>query len=544
MVLSGLTTLQRGFRSSRIPRLLAGAPLLWLAAGLTVALMLLPILYLVVRAAGAGEAAWEALWRVRTLQTLWRTLALSGAVTTASALIAVPLAWLTTRTDLPLRRVWAVLTPLPLVIPSYVGAYLMASALGPRGLLQQVLERPFGVERLPNLYGFAGAVITLTLLTYPYLLLGLRAALLKQDPALEEASRGLGHSAWQTFRRVTLPQLLPALGAGSLLVGLYALRDFGAVSIMRYDTFTRIIYAQYRSFDRSQAALLALVLVGLTLVFVALEARFLKGGRARYVSAGPGTGQPPSRVALGAWRWPAVAFCALVVVLSLVVPAGVLAYWLVRGLNTGQVLPALGALTWNSVLASGLGAAATLVAALPLSILAVRRAGRLTRLMERLAYTVFALPGIVVALALVFFGANFAGALYQTLPLLVAAYVLLFLPQATGPIRAALLQLHPSLEETARSLGRRPWQVLLTITLPLMRPGLAAGAALVFLTVMKELPATLILAPIGFRTLATSVWSAVSEAYFAQAAAPALLIILMSSLPMAYLIIHERRADV
>lgn len=540
---SELSYLQRGIRAARIPWLFSGTPLLWGVAGLTMALMLLPLVYLVVRAAGAGEAAWEGLWRLRTLQTLGRTVALAATVTVTSALLAVPLAWLTTRTDLPLRRVWAVLTPLPLVIPSYVGAYLLVSALGPRGLLQQWLEGPFGIARLPDIYGFPGAVLALSLLNYPYLLLGVRAALLKQDPALEEASRGLGHSAWMTFRRVTMPHLLPALGAGSLLVALYALRDFGAVSIMRYDTFTRIIYSQYRSFDRSQAALLALVLVALTLVLVALEARLLGGGRARYVSAGPGTSRPPQLMELGVWRWPAVIFCAGVVGLSLVLPAGVLAYWLVRGVVAGQDLPALGLATWNSALASGLGALAAVGCGLPVAILAVRRASRVTRLMERLAYTIFALPGIVVALALVFFGANYARALYQTLPLLVAAYVLLYLPQATGPIRAALLQLHPSLEETARSLGRTPWQVLLTITLPLMRPGLGAGAGLVFLTVMKELPATLILAPFGFKTLATSVWSAVSEAFFAQAAAPALAIIVLSSLPMAYLILHERRAD-
>jgi iron(III) transport system permease protein len=266
-------------------------------------------------------------------------------------------------------------------------------------------------------------------------------------------------------------------------------------------------------------------------------------GRARYVSAGPGVVRPPARMRLGVWRWPALALCAGVVMLGLVMPAGVLGFWLVRGLAAGEILPALGQATWNSIVASGLGALATVVLGLPVAILAVRRPGRLTQLMERLAYTVFALPGIVVALALVFFGANYAGALYQTLPLLVAAYVLLFLPQATGAIRAALLLLHPSLEETARSLGRRPWQVFVSVTLPLMRPGLTAGASLVFLTIMKELPATLILAPLGFKTLATGVWSAVSEAFFAQAAAPALLIILMSSLPMAYIILNERRAE-
>jgi iron(III) transport system permease protein len=503
--------------------------------------MLVPLAYLVIRAGESGLEGWSALLRARTLATLGRTLLLSGVVTIVAAVIAVPLAWLTTRTDLPLRRWWAVLTPLPLVIPSYVGAYLMASALGPRGLLQQVLEGPLGITRLPDLYGFPGATITLALLTYPYVLLGLRAALLKLDPALEEASRGLGHSPWQTFWRVTLPHLRPALGAGSLLVALYALRDFGAVSIMRYDTFTRVIYVQYRSFDRSQAALQSLVLVVMTLVLVGLEARLQ--GRARYVSGGPGASRPPAQWALGAWRWPALIFCAGVVFFSLVLPAGVLVFWLARGLGAGEALPALGAATWNSFLASALGALVTVLAALPVALLAARRPGRRTRLLERLTYTLFALPGIVVALALVFFGANYLPLLYQTLPILVAAYVLLFLPQAVGAVRTALLQIQPQHEEAARGLGRRPWQVLLTITLPLMRPGVVAGASLVFLTVMKELPATLVLAPIGFKTLATSVWSAVSEAFFAQAAAPALLIVLLSSLPMALIILHEQKAS-
>jgi iron(III) transport system permease protein len=540
MAVAGLTRAWRGIRANGMPRPTSAAVLLlWIAAALTTAAVLLPVIYLVIRAVGAGDAAWQALLRPRTLHTLGRTVALAATVTAASTLIAIPLAWLTVRTDLPLRRLWAVLTPLPLVMPSYVGAYLMASALGPRGLLQQALEAPLGLTRLPDIYGFPGAAITLTLMCYPYILLGLRASLLKLDPSLEEVSRGLGFNAWQTFRRVTLPHLLPALGAGGVLVALYVLRDFGAVSIMRFDTFTRVIYVQYRSFDRSQAALLALVLVAVTLLVVLLEARIHRRGL--FASAGPGATRPPRQVALGAWRWPALLFCAGVVFMSLVLPAGVLVFWLVRGLNAGETLPALGAATWNSLLASGLAAGAVTAAAFPVAVLAVRRPGRATRLMDRLTYSVFALPGIVVALALVFFGANYARLLYQTLPMLIFAYGILYLPQASGAVRAALQQIHPHLEETARSLGRRPLQVMLTVTLPLMRPGVLAGASLVFLTVMKELPATLILAPIGFRTLATSVWGAVSEAFFAQAAAPALLIILMSSLPLALIMLHEQR---
>ena len=511
---------------------------LWIAAGLVAALLLLPPGYLLLRALGESQSAWKTLLRPQTIQILGRTLWLALTVTLTSVLIAVPLAWLTVRTDLPLRRMWAILTPLPLVIPSYVGAYLAVSALGPRGLLQQVLERAFGVERLPQIYGFPGALFVLTLMSYPYVLLTVRVALQHMDPALEEAARSLGKNGWATFSQITLRHLRPAIGAGSLLVALYTLRDFGAVSLLRYNTFTRSIYIQFNSFDRSSAATLALVLVALTFLILMFEAR--TRGRARYYQSGVGVVRPPTRFELGRWRWPATIFCGLIVLVSLILPAGVLLYWFVRGIESIDTVRALGLATWNSVLGSALAAIVTVVAALPIAILAVRAWSRRSQMLERVTYSAFALPGIVVALALVFFGANYALPLYQTLPMLLAAYAILFIPQALGTVRSSLLQVHPSLEETARSLGRNQWQVLMRVTIPLVRPGLLAGAALVFLTTMKELPATLLLAPLGFKTLSTSVWSAVSEAFFAQAAAPALLIMLVSSVPMALLIFREQ----
>lgn len=509
---------------------------------LVAAALLLPPVYLALRALEAGDAAWQSLMRPATWLIVARSAGLSLAVTAAAACIAVPLAWLTVRSDVPLRRLWAVLTPLPLVIPSYVGAYLYVSALGPRGLLQQVLESPFGVTRLPSIYGFWGALIVLTLLSYPYLLLGAQAALRRMDPTLEEAAASLGHNRRRIFWRVIVPQLRPALGAGGLLVALYVLRDFGAVAILRYDTFTRVIFQQYRSFDRAQAAFFALLLVGLTLILVALEAR--TRGRARYDQAGVRAARAPAVVPLGVWRWPAFAFCAAVVGLGLVLPTGILLYWLVRGLLAGETLGVLGPAAWSALTASAAGAAATVIAALPVAILTVRHPSRLSVLLERLTYAAFALPGIAVALALVFFGITFARSLYQTFAMLVLAYLILFLPQAFGAVRAALLQVHPSLEESARSLGRRPIHVFFTVTGPLIRPGIVAGAGLVFLTAMKELPATLLLAPIGVRTLATEVWTAVSEAYFARAAAPALLLIVCSSVPLALLAAREQREQV
>jgi iron(III) transport system permease protein len=177
--------------------------------------------------------------------------------------------------------------------------------------------------------------------------------------------------------------------------------------------------------------------------------------------------------------------------------------------------------------------------AMPIAILVVRRPGRLSRLFERLTYASFALPGIVVALAYVFFATNYAPSLYQTLPMLLIAYVILFIPQAVGAQRSSLLQVSSSLEEAAQSLGKRPSTIFRRITLPLVKPGMLAGGALVFLTCMKELPATLILSPLGFNTLSAEIWSNIGEAFFARAAAPTLLLLLLSSIPLAWMTLRE-----
>lgn len=526
------------WRSGRMPHRPGWS---WLLAGgglLVGGLMLLPPVYLLLRAAGAGDAAAAILLKASTLATLARTLGLAGAVTCAAALIAVPIAWLTTCTDLPLRRFWTVATTLPLVLPSYVAAYLLAASFGPKGLLQQLLA-PFGVERLPEIYGFPGAFAALTLMSYPYILLTVRAALKGMDPALLEAARSLGLSPWRAFWRVTLPQLRPALVAGGLLVALYVLRDFGAVTMMRFDTFTRMIFIQYRSFaDRGLAAVLALVLVGITAVLVTLEIQ--TRGRGQYARRSVGAPRRARVTRLGRWRLPAVALLSVWVGLSLVGPAASLLYWFVRGALRDQVSLNLWQASWNSVTVSMAAALLAILAALPVAILSVRRPGRLARALERLTYVGYALPGIVVALAFVFFGAQYAIALYQTLPLLILAYLVLFVPQAVGATRTSLLQVPPSLEEAARSLGQSPRRVFQRVTLPLLQPGLLAALGLVFLTAMKELPATLILSPYGYRTLATAVWQNISEAFFAQAAAPALLLILLSSIPLAFLTLRER----
>ena len=542
-VLPVLKSFSRGFvlvYAGLVDRLGRPPAIVWIPATVVAAALVLPPVYLLLRATGAGSEAWEILFRVRILEILGRTLLLVGAVTAASIVLAVPLAWLTVRTDLPLRRVWSVATAVPLVIPSYVGGLVVVSALGPRGMLQQLLDRLWGIDRLPDIYGFPGALLTLTFLSYPYVLLTVRAALLRMDPALEEVSRGLGRSSRTTFFRVILPLLRPSIAGGSLLVALYTLSDFGAVSLLRYETFTWAIFLQYDSaLDRTLGATMSLVLVAIALGIVAAEA--LTRGRARYFRSDPGATRTVGRIRLGRWTWPALAFCAAVTILSLALPISILGYWVARGLAAGEQLPSLWALTRNSLFVSGLAAGVAVTAALPIASLSVRYPSFFSTLLERTAYVGFALPGIAIALALVFFGAKYAPPLYQTLALLILAYLVLFLSPAVGAARTSLLQVNPRVEDAARSLGRTPPVVLVSITLPLVRPGIMAGAALVFLLTMKELPATLILSPIGFNTLATSIWSAASEAFFARAAAPALMLIAASSIPLAFLMLRERR---
>ncbi len=513
--------------------------LLGLIVGLAAAL---PFGYLLWRTNEFGwVAAWEVATSARSRTLLWATLKLAVAVTVTSVAIAVPIAWLTTRTDLPLRRFWVVVTALPLAIPTYVGSWAVIGALGPRGMLQGALET-FGVTRIPAIYGFWGAYAVLTLFSYPYVLLTVRAAYRRLDPGLEEVSRTLGRGPLYTFVNVVLPQLRPSILAGSLLVALYTLSDFGAVSMLRYDTFTRAIYIQYRgALNRGAAAVLGLMLVVLTIAVLAAEQRSRGREQLHRLHAGGPRRHPTVR--LGRWKPLALGALGLLAASALVVPMSVIGFWLWRGIQISEPVWPEFSVIRASLTASLLGAVFTVVAALPVALLAVRHRGRLSRIVERLSWSGYALPGIVVALALVFFGAQRATWAYQTLAMLVFAYVILFLPQAIGAIRASLLQVTPSLEEASQMLGSSRTRTFSRVLLPLTRPGVLAGGLLVFLTVMKELPATLLLSPTGFSTLATRIWNATNEGFMARAAGSALALVLLASVPMALLVARDERQD-
>ncbi|MCK8826096.1 ABC transporter permease [Fuchsiella alkaliacetigena] len=501
--------------------------------------MSLPLFYLIIRVWGAEDFL-SLLLREQTLTVLLNTLALAGAVTVATIVIAVPLAWLTVRTDLPGRRIWSILTMVPLVIPSLVGGFAFVSAFGYGGIVHNFISDLLNITYTPGIYGFFGAWAVLTLLSYPYVLLSVRSALLGMEPSQEEAARTLGQTPWQTFWKVTLPKLRPAIGAGGLLVALYTLSDFAAVSLLQFDSFTRVIFLQYRgSFNRIYAAVLALVLVVLTMLIVSAE--MWTRGKARYHSVGRGTKGKLMKVKLGPWKWPAFIFCLLIVLLALVLPVGVCIFWLVRGLIHGEAFVFRWEAAFNSFYAAGIAAVVGVIATLPVAILSVRYKSKLSGVLEKVAYAGYALPGIVVALSLVFFGSNYATSFYQTLPLLIFAYVILFLPQAMGVLRSSLLQVGPNVEDAALTMGCSKLKVLWSVVIPLIRPGILTGAALIFLTTMKELPATLLLSPIGFRSLTTEIWNATTEAFYTRAAVPALLLVIISLFSLAVLFAQEDR---
>jgi iron(III) transport system permease protein len=488
----------------------------------------LPAAYLVGIVASDPADALDTVFSSETALVAARSLGLTAVVCLTAVAVALPLAWLTTRTDLPGRRVWATLAALPLVIPSYVGAYLLVAALGPSGLLQDGL----GVERLPSIYGFFGAWLSLALFTFPLVLLPLRSALRRLDPQLEEAARAMGRGPFDTFRTVVLPQLWPALAAGTLLVALYVMSDFGAVSIMRFDSFTSEIYIAYRSsFDRTATAALGAVLVLVMLLLLWLS---LRAGRRHAVHRlGPGAARPAHAYALGRWRAPALAFCGAVVTISLVLPVAVLVYWAGKGISAGTISSTLaGELAANSLMTAALAALIGGLAALVVALLGKRFPGPLTGLVERAGHAGYALPGVVVAFSLVYFATRgFPGA-YQTVGLLVFALAVHYLPLGIGPISAALTQISPRVEEAARGLGRSQLEVFRTITAPLVRGGILAGTALVFLHAIKELPATLILAPTGFETLATEIWEQTTFGFYEGSAIPALILLAISALPL------------
>jgi iron(III) transport system permease protein len=499
--------------SPRTPRglLLAGV----LGAGLAI----VPIVFLALEARGvSASAAWHLLARPRVGGLLANTLGLLAAATVSCSTVGVAAAWCVERTDVPWRRGWTVLLVLPLAVPEFVSS--------------------FGwVSFFPSMQGFWGALLVTTLAYYPFVYLPAAAMLRVSDPALEETAHSLGLGRWRTFWRVSVPQVRLAALGGALIVALHLLAEYGAFAQLRFPTFATEIYAEYQlGFDGASAALLSLVVVAISLVVLGGELGLR--GRARYARVGGGAARRQVRIGLGRGRLLALAGLGALVALALGLPLTALVYWIARG--NSSTLPSgsiVGAAATTFGLAA-LAALATVAIALPIALLAVRYPTPLSALLERCSSVARAMPGVVIGLALVSFSVRAARSIYQTPTLLVLAYAILFLPLALAATRAALVQIPPRLEEVAQSLGDRPARAFARTTLPLLAPGLAAAASLVFLSTVTELTATLLLRPTGTETLATHFWTYASALSYGAAAPYAAVMVGASAIP-TYVLVRQ-----
>jgi iron(III) transport system permease protein len=479
-------------------------------------LTLLPLVYVVWT---TSELRWgqatDFLFRPRIGELLWNTTRLLVAGVGGAVVLGVAGAWVVERTDLPWRGWWHGVLCAPLAVPSFVNGYGWISTTH-------------------AVQSYAGAVMVVTLSYYPLVYLPTVAAFRRLDPGVAEVAASLGRSPWSVFWRVTLPAVSPAVLGGGLLVGLHLLAEYGALQLLNYPTLTTAILQQYATvFNGPAATLLAGVLVTFCLLLLLVE--LLLRGHRRLARVGAGTGRPPERLRLGAKRWPVLAALLGLAVLSLGVPLVSLVRWLFRGSSTGiQTGELVDAATTSLGLAAAAGALAT-VAAVPVVWLAVRHRGVITTLVERSTYATSAMPGIVVALALVTFTIRTVPAIYQTLMVLLAGYVILFLPRAVVSLRSAFELVPPDLEDVARTLGCSGPGAATRVTLPLVLPGLAASVSLVALAVSTELTATLLLAPIGMTTLATHFWSDASAVEYG-AAAPYALTLVVLSVPSTWLL--------
>ena len=511
---------------------------LQLATLASAALILLPLTYVTSQALSADPAIWSRLWTTRIPELLTNTIRLAASVACLTLLLGVSTAWLITRVQLPGRRLWEGALILPLAMPTYVLAYIYSYLLGFGGPVEHVWQLVAGPQaRIFSPHSYWGATLVMTLDTFPFVYLLSRSALLNLNVSFEEVARASGISRMKTLWLVTLPLMRPSIAAGLALVILYVVSDFGAVSLLRYQTLTYAVFQQMtgRS-DNTAASILSLLLVGLALLFLVTERWFRHRSRFYQTS---GRYRRPERHRFG-WLGTLLVtgYLALVVGASFGLPACLLVVWSLSPEAQATIDSRFFGFLWNSGFLAACAATGGVLIGLPLAYMASRRPTWLNLGCLQAAYAGYVLPGPVAALAVLVLCLNLTPFLYGSVLVLIVAYVIHFLPAGLQSLEPALQQITPNLEEVARTLGldvRQTWQ---RVTLPLMRNGFVVAWVLMFLQTMKELPATLLLRPVGFDTLAIRVWMEASEEYY-QLAAPSALLIVLLGLPTLLLLLSK-----
>ena len=471
----------------------------------------LPLFYILLRSAQIGVSELvDNLVRARTLELIYNSLSLTLAVCVTAMSIGTAQAWLSFRSDLAFRRFFQVVAILSLAMPSYVLAYAWLSVSS-------------------GISGFFGSWLVLSISTTPYVFLAVSAAFNRHSGAGEEVARTLGRSQLSVARTITWPAIRNAVFGSGLLVALYTLSDFGAVSLMRFDTFTRAIYNAYRaSFDRNTAAALAIILIALTIVLIRIESRssslttVRSSGQYRAMQTKLGKWQSGAQVLLFSWF-----------VIGVLVPIVSIFYWTVIGQSKSNLSEISRAFV-NTISYGLTGGFLVAFVGLAVAILVVRYQSKHSIKVEKTILITHALPGVVVALSFVFLVNQSVPRLYQTSALVLLAYLALFLPNAVAVLKVPISQVPTGIEEVSRTLGSTQFQTLRRVVIPAAAPGILSATAFVALTVIKELPATLILRPTGIETLATRLWSATSVGAFSAAAPYALLLVLVAGIPALF----------
>jgi iron(III) transport system permease protein len=534
---------------------------LLLPLGLT-ALILLPLFGLVLNILTPSVDLWEHMWATFLPRVLWNTFRLVAGVGLGTFFIGAGLAWLVTAYEFPLRGMFDRVLLLPLAIPGYIIGFIYVATFEYAGPVQTALRGVFGWERgdywFPNISSYGGLVLVLTLVLYPYVYILARAAFREQAANTLEAAQVMGLSRGAAFFKLVLPLARPSLAAGTILAMLEALTDYGTVSFFGFPTLSeRVVVIWNTEYDMAKAAELSVLMVVVGLALLMLE-RALRG-KAKFYQMGARGGRLQRERLHGWQRYAATALCSGILLAAFGLPLVQLVMWAVREV----IAPTVGiwqatfvSYTVNSLVLAGSAAALCVIFGLLIAygtrVTVQRGQRRLPRVLASLVTIGYAMPGAVVAAgvlqavnpidgAVTEFATNRLGysapgyLLTGTILALVYAYVVRFMSVSYNSVEASMEKVTPNMEGAARTLGAGAWRVLSRIHAPLVGSGMAAGALLVFVDVMKELPATLLLRPFGMDTLALWTYFLTNESWYQAAAIPALTIIVVGLIPVALL---------
>jgi len=509
-------------------------------AGIVALLATIPLLFVVYTSTQLPGAKWAGLWSSRLPELMANTMNLAVLVAIICLLISVPSAWLVARRDFIGRKAAIWLLVLPLTIPTYVFAHIYTVLLEPGGWLGDLVIWIGGEGAYIDIYGLGGAALILSLATFSYVFLLAYTSLGESRVSLENAARIHGASQWQAFMRVTLPMMRPALAAGLAVVVLHSLSDFGAVSMLRYQTFTLSIYLQMSGrFDYEAAAGLSLILVCLSLSFLILERffrsrqRYFAGAQTRYIQRRKAS----AKETLLIWSW-----LGLISLFAFLIPLMWMLSWTLDSMVNGLIGEEFWGYAFNSAIVAVIAACVAVMIALPIGLFHNRQRSWLSNSYIQFSSVGFVLPGPVVALGVITFIVAVLPEFYGGLAALVMALVIRYLPLAIQSQEAALQQLTPSVELAGRIHGAGPFENLRRVTLPMIRNGMIAAWVLVFIDVLKELPATLMLRPVGFDTLPVRIWIEASEEML-ELAAPAALVLVIVTLPALWIMMRSQAVN-